>query len=143
MTLQQGYCQYLREWADTHNGVGFQGMTPVCYDEWLQEECIEDGYADVSAPPAAHSANEIAAIRDKTGDPAFRMALSHLFDIGFRNITEESIVECKEMIIATEETGTPIMTKEFQCRLLDVALELTRFSIWDLLYFVRTQVYIG
>lgn len=29
------YCQYLRDWADSHRDVGFEGCCPSCYDEFL------------------------------------------------------------------------------------------------------------
>ena len=29
------YLQYLRDWASSHNGPEFYGMTPACFDEWL------------------------------------------------------------------------------------------------------------
>lgn len=38
MTKQEAYCQYLRNWANSHSGIGFEGMTPACFDEW---ECSE------------------------------------------------------------------------------------------------------
>lgn len=38
------YIDYLRKWADSHSGAGFAGMSPACYDEWLDTE-----YADEEA----------------------------------------------------------------------------------------------
>ena len=32
------YCQYLRDWADSHSDRGFEGCCPVCYDEFLEYE---------------------------------------------------------------------------------------------------------
>lgn len=29
------YCQYLRDWADSHQDIGFEGCCPSCYDEFL------------------------------------------------------------------------------------------------------------
>lgn len=36
-----GYCQYLKDWADSHSHVGFAGCCPVCYDEFLGAEWRE------------------------------------------------------------------------------------------------------
>lgn len=36
------YLQYLRDWANSHNGPGFYGMTPACFDEWLGCEYQEE-----------------------------------------------------------------------------------------------------
>lgn len=33
-----GYLMYLRDWADSHIEPGYYGMTPVCFDEWLNCE---------------------------------------------------------------------------------------------------------
>lgn len=38
------YIEYLHKWADSHSGAGFAGMSPACYDEWLDNE-----YADEEA----------------------------------------------------------------------------------------------
>ncbi len=32
------YCQYLRDWADSHSDRGFEGCCPACYDEFLECE---------------------------------------------------------------------------------------------------------
>lgn len=32
------YLKYLREWVESHNGSGCYGMTPACYEEWLDSE---------------------------------------------------------------------------------------------------------
>lgn len=34
----QRYIAYLHEWADSHADESFSGMSPVCYDEWLDNE---------------------------------------------------------------------------------------------------------
>ena len=43
-----GYLQYLRDWADSHEEPRFYGMTPPCFDEWrdneYQEEQTDDSY---------------------------------------------------------------------------------------------------
>lgn len=91
--------------------------------------------------------NGIKQIEDEHGTTYFGMALSHLFDDGHKHITPEYVKNIKAVIMAkaTEKTGggTPIMTPEFQCYLLDICLELTRFSIWDLLAYVKNHLYMG
>ena len=91
--------------------------------------------------------NEIKKIENRHGTAYFRMALSHLFDVGHKHITTENIEKTKADIMAkaTRKTGggTPIMTPEFQCYLLDISLELAQFSIWDLLAYVKKNVHIG
>jgi len=38
------YCQYLKDWADSHADAGFLGCTPACYDEWLHGEYLNLQY---------------------------------------------------------------------------------------------------
>lgn len=38
MSYWQRYIAYLKEWAETHSGEEFAGMSPACYDEWLDNE---------------------------------------------------------------------------------------------------------
>ena len=38
-TAWNAYLRYLRSWADFHSDPEFSGMTPACYDEWLDCEC--------------------------------------------------------------------------------------------------------
>lgn len=34
MSVQEAYCKYLRDWADTHSGIGFLGNEPECFELW-------------------------------------------------------------------------------------------------------------
>jgi hypothetical protein len=36
------YLQYIRDWIDSHDGPGFYGMTPACFDEWFDCEYHEE-----------------------------------------------------------------------------------------------------
>ena len=38
MSYWQRYVAYLKEWAEAHSGDEFAGMSPACYDEWLDNE---------------------------------------------------------------------------------------------------------
>ena len=46
------YLRYLRNWADTHSEPGFYGMTPACFEEWLDCEYREQT-SDISEPEEA------------------------------------------------------------------------------------------
>lgn len=37
-----GYIEYLLTWAEEHDDLAFAGNSPVCYDEWLDNECEEE-----------------------------------------------------------------------------------------------------
>lgn len=43
MGTWQKYIDYLMDWAREHAHPDFQGMSPACYDEWLENEG-EEGY---------------------------------------------------------------------------------------------------
>ncbi|GHV13429.1 hypothetical protein FACS1894219_08210 [Clostridia bacterium] len=91
---------------------------------------------------------EIRALEDKYGTVLFRMGLSHLVDVGHRNLdipyVEESI---KDIMAQGEEDADSgkisIMTPEFQCEILRCAAELTRFSIWTLFAYIKKYVDVG
>lgn len=91
--------------------------------------------------------DEIKKIENHHGTTYFGMALSHLFDVGHMHITSESVEKIKTVIMNkdTQKTGggTPIMTPDFQCYLLDICLDLAQFSIWDLLAYVKKHLHIG
>lgn len=36
------YIAYLKDWADDHADPAYAGMTPACFDEWLENEYAEE-----------------------------------------------------------------------------------------------------
>lgn len=94
-----------------------------------------------------HHGKEIQKIEDKYGLLCFRMGLSHLFDCGHQNITEECVEKTKIQIMKEAEADTSgnisLFSPETQCHLMDIVLELAQFSLWDLLAYVKTNVEIG
>jgi hypothetical protein len=38
----QQYLAYLREWTNAHSDAEYYGMSPVCFDEWLDNEYAEE-----------------------------------------------------------------------------------------------------
>ena len=55
-TPWQQYIQYLKDWAEDHSSELCDGMSPVCYDEWLDNEYAESGL-DASICPYCGSEN--------------------------------------------------------------------------------------
>lgn len=41
-TSWNNYIEYLIKWAEAHKGIEFEGMSPVCYDEFLENEEEEE-----------------------------------------------------------------------------------------------------
>lgn len=88
---------------------------------------------------------EIRNIENKYGLVLFRMGLSHLVDVGHRNLTDENVRESVEQIMAQGEEDKAngkisVMTPEFQCEIVRCAAELARFSIWTLLAYIKKYV---
>lgn len=88
---------------------------------------------------------EIRNIENKYGLVLFRMGLSHLVDVGHRNLTDENVEESVEQIMAQGEEDKAsgkisVMTPEFQCEIVRCAAELARFSIWTLLAYIKKNV---
>jgi hypothetical protein len=94
------------------------------------------------------SMKDIRALENKYGPMMFRMGLSHLVDVGQRNLdvpyVEESI---KEIMAEGEEAKADgkisIMTPEFQCEILRCAAELAQFSVWALFAYIKKYVDTG
>lgn len=83
--------------------------------------------------------NEIQAIENKYGMMLFRMAFTHLMDVGRRHMSDPELVaeSCKTIRETTKPNS--IMTADFQCSIMECAAELTQFSIDDLLRYVKTD----
>ena len=94
--------------------------------------------------------DNIKAIQDlenKYGLVLFRMALTHLVDVGVRHFTDEYVEESLRQIIVKDEEikangGFSIMTVEYQSDIVHCAAELAKFSIWDLFFYVKKHIHI-
>lgn len=87
----------------------------------------------------AESKKKIDAIRNKAGEINFRMAISHLVDVGIRHLTEENVEEtCKN--IMQEDDSKAIMTNSFKCDLVRTAYELAQVDHIDLLVYIQREV---
>lgn len=87
----------------------------------------------------AESKKKIESIRNKCGEIMFRMAISHLMDVGIRHLTEENVEEtCKE--IMQKDDSKAFMTNEFSCGLVRMAYELAQVPHTDLLVYIQREV---
>ena len=85
------------------------------------------------------SKKEIEAIRNKYGEMMFRMAISHLMDVGIRHLTKENVENtCKE-IMASDDSGR-FMSNEFECEIVQTAYKLAQISHIDLLVYIQREV---
>lgn len=42
--LNKAYQKYLHQWYADHSGPAYEGMEPVCFDEFIHNEYLEGGY---------------------------------------------------------------------------------------------------
>ena len=82
---------------------------------------------------------KIEAIRNKYGEMMFRMAISHLMDVGIRHLTEELVEDTCEKIMQ-EDDSKAFMTNEFKCNLIRAAYELAQISHTDLLVYIQREM---
>lgn len=69
----------------------------------------------------------------------FRMAISHLMDVGIRHLTEENIVAtCKD--VETRDDSKAFMTNGYMCELIRTAGELANVPHTDLLVYIQREV---
>ena len=91
---------------------------------------------------------KIRVVEDQYGLVLFRMGLTHLMDVGVRNLDEEAVEECIHQIMDKGEDDKAqgkisVMTPEFQCSIVRCAADLALFSIWDLFAYIKKYVAIG
>ena len=88
---------------------------------------------------------ELQALENKYGLVIFRAGLTHMVDVGHRNLDDNSVDEWIKQIISQGELDkadgkTPIMTPKFQCEIVRCAAELVKFSIWTLFAYIKKHV---
>lgn len=85
------------------------------------------------------SKKKIDEIRNDVGEPMFRMAISHLMDVGIRNLDEENVrLACNE--INKEDDSRSFMTNRFKCYIVETAAKLAQISHVDLLVYIQREV---
>lgn len=78
----------------------------------------------------------------RINEAVFRMAISHLMDVGIRHLTAENVEEtCAEMM--QEDDSKSLMTNEFKCELLRMAGELAKIDHIHLLVYISREMYFG
>ncbi len=82
---------------------------------------------------------ELKIIQEKYGEDIFRLAITHLIHVGIEQFSKEDIDELCERALR-ESPDNAIMTGEYQVNILRCAHEICRFSVDDLLKFVKTDV---
>ena len=84
-------------------------------------------------------------IENKYGLVLFRMGLTHLMDVGHRNLGDDDVEEGVRQITAQGEEDKlsgklSVMTPEFLCDVLRCAAELAQFTPWTLFAYIKKYV---
>ena len=78
-------------------------------------------------------------IRARHDEMMFRMAISHLMDVGIRNLTEELCKQtCKAIML--QDDSHSLMTNQFQCELIWLAHELSKIPHIDLIVYIQRYI---
>lgn len=88
----------------------------------------------------AESKKALDEIRNRNHEMIFRMAISHLMDVGIRHLDEENIERtCEE--IQKEDDNRAFMTNNFKCELVRTAGELAKIDHIHLLVYIQREVF--
>ena len=81
----------------------------------------------------------INKLRRDYGEMIFRMAISHLMDVGMRNLTSELVNEAKDEIMKKDDSKM-FVTNEALCDVVECAGELAKINAIDLLVYIGRNV---
>lgn len=78
-------------------------------------------------------------LRRDYGEMIFRMAISHLMDVGMRNLTPELVNEAKDEIMKQDDRKM-FVTNELLCDVVECAGELAKIDTTYLLVYIGRNV---
>lgn len=81
----------------------------------------------------------INKLRRDYGEMIFRMSISHLMDVGMRNLTPELVNEAKNEIMKQDDSKM-FVTNEVLCDVVECAEELAKIDAVDLLVYIGRTV---
>lgn len=81
----------------------------------------------------------INKLRRDYGEMIFRMSISHLMDVGMRNLTPELVNEAKDEIMKKDDSKM-FVTNEALCDVVECAGELAKINAIDLLVYIGRNV---
>lgn len=87
----------------------------------------------------AESKKILDNIRSRNDEAMFRMAVSHLIDVGIRHLTEENVKHTCQQIMQEDDSHS-FMTNQYKCDLIWLAHELAQIPHIDLLVYIQREV---
>ena len=77
----------------------------------------------------------------------FRLGLTHLFSVGYENLTEEAvqrtIEEIEKEALEEDEDSIPVISPAYQVAILKMAAKIREVPVWELLKFISRKVKIS
>ena len=77
----------------------------------------------------------------------FRLGLTHLFSVGYENLTEEAvqrtIEEIEKEALEEDEDSIPVINPAYQVAILKMAAKIREVPVWELLKFISRKVKIS
>jgi len=81
MTQWEKYIEYLKKWAEEHSGEEYAGMSPVCFDEWEDNEDVtEDESREIICKVTWRIQDIVDAFRDEYHREPTENELSEIVD---------------------------------------------------------------
>lgn len=109
---------------------------------YLTEEEYDATTAVVETQNGLHSykmSEHILNLVRKKDELMFRMAISHLMDVGIRHLTDENVeATCEEIV--KEDDRLSFMTNRYKCDLVRMAAQLARIDHIHLLVYIQRNV---
>ena len=139
-------------WEDIQDGDCYETGYEICdsdgeiiYD--FADEDIKDYYEELNKKEEENTMKttfkiieqNINNIRIDYGEMIFRMSISHLMDVGMRNLTHELVNEAKGEIMKQDDHKM-FITNEALCDVVECAGELAKINSIDLLVYIGRNV---
>lgn len=139
-------------WEDIQDGDCYETGYEICdsdgeiiYD--FADEDIKDYYEELNKKEEENTMKttfktieqNINNIRRDYGEIIFRMSISHLMDVGMRNLTPELVNEAKDEIMKQDDHKA-FVTNEVLCNVVECAGELAKINSIDLLVYIGRNV---
>lgn len=139
-------------WEDIQDGDCYETGYEICdsdgeiiYD--FADEDIKDYYEELNKKEEENTMKitfktieqNINKIRRDYGEIIFRMSISHLMDVGMRNLTPELVSEAKDEIMKQGDHKM-FITNEALCDIVECAGKLAKINSTDLLVYIGRNV---
>jgi hypothetical protein len=135
-------------WEDDRCTTGYEIINSdgeVIYD--FADESTKDYYEELNKKEKENTMKttfktieqNINNLRRDYGEMIFRMSISHLMDVGMRNLTPELVNEAKDEIMKQDD-GKMFVTNELLCNVVECAGELAKIDATYLLVYIGKNV---